>query len=102
MNTRPLPLARRLTGAAIIALDIALAIAAVFAFRLRCEGFGCTGVGILWLAWVAAYVPVVVGGLLLRAALPHATLLRRALSASTLALLALGATLAVYWLMHRT
>jgi hypothetical protein len=29
---------------------------AVGIWRIRCEGFGCTGVGIAWFAWVAFFI----------------------------------------------
>ncbi len=45
---------------------LALALAAAAIWRLRCEGFGCVGIGVAWLAWAAAFVVVLVGGLVLR------------------------------------
>ena len=50
---------------AFVASVLALALAAVAIWRLRCEGFGCVGIGVAWFAWVAAFVVVLVGGLVL-------------------------------------
>jgi hypothetical protein len=44
----------------------ALLVGAAGIWRIRCEGFGCTGVGIAWFAWVAVFVPGLVVGLVLR------------------------------------
>jgi len=41
-------------------------VGAVGIWRIRCEGFGCTGVGIAWFAWVALFVLGLVIGLGLR------------------------------------
>jgi hypothetical protein len=49
-----------------LALVGVLTVAAVGIWRIRCEGFGCTGVGIAWFAWVALFVPSLVIGLVLR------------------------------------
>ncbi|MCH8180930.1 MAG: hypothetical protein IIA02_14255 [Proteobacteria bacterium] len=42
----------------------ATALAAVASLRIRCEGFGCMGVGVLWLAWTGLYLLTFVVGLL--------------------------------------
>jgi hypothetical protein len=49
-----------------LALVGLLIFGAVGIWRIRCEGFGCTGVGVAWLAWVALFVPSLVIGLVLR------------------------------------
>ncbi len=51
-------------GAFVVSV-LALALAAVAIWRLHCEGFGCVGIGVAWFAWVAAFVVVLVGGLVL-------------------------------------
>ena len=51
---------------AYIAFVGALIAWAVDIWRLRCEGFGCTGVGVAWLAWVWLFVPGLALGLVLR------------------------------------
>ncbi|WP_417068178.1 hypothetical protein [Niveibacterium terrae] len=44
---------------------LALALSAVFIWRLRCESFGCMGVGVAWFAWGLAFFPVLaIGGAL--------------------------------------
>jgi hypothetical protein len=49
-----------------LALVGLLIFGAVGVWRIRCEGFVCTGVGVAWLAWVALFVPSLVIGLVLR------------------------------------
>ena len=73
---------------------------AVHVWRLRCEGFGCTGIGILWAAWLAfIFSPALVLGAILF--FKQGT--RTALSALTRRLLwaqlALGAALGLYWVV---
>jgi hypothetical protein len=87
-------------SAAFVASVLALVASAIYAFRLRCEGFGCTGVGIVWVAWVFAYAPVLAIGAVLRSVLPGDTSVRTIVSTGLLALVALGAALACYWLLH--
>ena len=50
---------------AFVASVLALALAGVAIWRLRCEGFGCVGIGVAWFAWVAVFVVVLAGGLVL-------------------------------------
>ena len=50
---------------AFVASVVALAFAGVAVWRLRCEGFGCVGIGVAWLAWVAVFVVVLASGLVL-------------------------------------
>jgi hypothetical protein len=75
----------------------ALVVFAAYVLRLRCEGFGCTGIGIAWLAWAGVYVPVLALGGVLRGVLPPGTGLRRLVAGSLFALLALGAALLLAW-----
>lgn len=49
-----------------VAAVLALVMAAVLIWRLRCEGFGCMGVGVAWFAWVVAFFPVLAIGAVLR------------------------------------
>lgn len=49
-----------------IAAVLMLAWAAVGIWRLRCEGFGCTAIGVAWIAWAAAFFVVLVVGLIAR------------------------------------
>jgi len=43
--------ALRVRYAQLLALMVA---AAIYAWRLRCEGFGCFGIGIVWMRWTTA------------------------------------------------
>jgi len=42
---------------------------AFFTWRLRCEGFGCVGIGIVWMAWAVLVAVCLVLGLSLQASL---------------------------------
>lgn len=35
-------------------LALATLAGALYAWRIRCEGFGCNGLGIVWMAWALA------------------------------------------------
>ncbi|QTN21458.1 hypothetical protein HZ992_14825 [Rhizobacter sp. AJA081-3] len=50
---------------AFVASVVGLALAGVAIWRLRCEGFGCIGIGVAWFAWVTAFALVLVVGLVL-------------------------------------
>lgn len=80
----------------------ATGLSAIALWRLRCEGFGCMGVGIGWLAWGAVlYLPSLalgsVAAQLTPAQAPGATLAPLTLKAQLL----LGAGLLVYWAVAR-
>ncbi len=47
------PAVRVALAAAYFAATIILAACGIGLWRTRCEGFGCTGLGIAWLAWGA-------------------------------------------------
>lgn len=76
---------------------LALAVAAVLIWRLRCESFGCLGVGVAWFAWVVAFFPVLAIGIVLRSrqslGVGFLTLTRTVVWAQV----ALGAALFVLW-----
>ena len=85
---------------AYVLLAVAAFVSAVSAWRLRCEGFGCTGIGILWAAWLTfVFCPTLVLGVFLSfkegTRTPLSVFSRRLLWAQ----LALGGTLTVYWLV---
>lgn len=65
-------------------------------WRLTCEGFGCTGLGIAWFAWCGAYVVVLVLGL--PASLYGA--MRRAVRFVLAVQATAGAGLLAYWAIH--
>lgn len=100
LRALPEPLVKRLLAVAFLGLVLALAAAAGYAFQLRCEGFGCTGVGILWFAWAALFVPVLAFGIVLRANLPPGMVLRAAVSAGVFLMAAMVAVLLGYWQFH--
>ena len=56
----------RFVVGAFVASVLALVVGAVAIWRLRCEGFGCMGIGVAWFAWVVAFAVVLVFGLVLR------------------------------------
>jgi hypothetical protein len=49
-----------------VAAVLALVAAAASIWRLRCEGFGCMGVGVAWFAWVVAFFVILDVGLFAR------------------------------------
>lgn len=58
-------MAKALVSLYVIAVLALLATAAAI-WRLRCEGFGCMGVGVAWFAWGIAFGVVLVLGLFAR------------------------------------
>jgi hypothetical protein len=100
MSLSNVSLAKALASVAFLFVAVALSVAAALVFRLRCEGFGCTGIGIAWIAWLVGYAPALAIGTALRSALPRATAVRLAVSVALSALVVLGVALACYWLLH--
>ena len=49
-----------------VAAVLALAVTAVLIWRLRCESFGCIGIGVAWFAWVVVFFPTLGLGAALR------------------------------------
>ena len=92
---------KRLLGVAFIASVPVLAAGAAYAFSLRCESFGCMGLGVAWFAWSVVYAVALGLGLLMRALLDTGSALRSAVSMALSAQLLLGVLLAAYWLLHR-
>ena len=83
---------------------------AAYTWRLRCEGFGCIGVGIAWAMWTGVlYAPALLLGLLVRWLPPKAPgeegappRLQRGWPQMLLWLhLGLGAALGLYWVVAR-
>src|SRR5262245_56462125 len=91
---------KRLLGVAFIASVPVLAAGAAYVFRLRCESFGCMGLGVAWFAWGVVYAVVFGLGLLMRAFLDAGSALRSAVSVALSAQLLLGVLLATYWLLN--
>lgn len=85
--------------------------AAAYTWRLRCEGFGCIGVGIAWAMWTGVlYAPALLLGLLVRFLRPKApgveegspSPLQRGWPQMLLWLhLGLGVALGLYWVVAR-
>jgi hypothetical protein len=80
-----------------IAAVLALAGAAVFIWRLKCESFGCMGVGVAWFAWVVVFVPVMVVGVALRSRVSLGVRLLQATRAAVWLQAATGAVLLAAW-----
>ena len=76
---------------------LALAVCAVLIWRLRCESFGCMGVGVAWFAWVVAYFPVLLVGVLVRSRESLGAGLMRLTRVAVWAQVAMGAALVVVW-----
>lgn len=66
--------------------------------RMRCEGFGCTGIGIAWIALIAVYVVVVIVGFIARGM--HTGAVRLALGYGLLSQVVAGLALFAYWSMR--
>lgn len=89
-------MARCLAALYIVSVFV-LAVAAIAIWRLRCEGFGCTGVGIAWLGWVAVYLVALIAGVAVRARPDLGARLARASSAALVFQVVLGVGLALVW-----
>jgi hypothetical protein len=76
---------------------LTLAAAAIYVLRLRCESFGCTGVGVAWFAWAMAYGTWLVGGLVLQSFARSVPGLARRIGFLLIALAVLGAALLARW-----
>jgi len=78
---------------------VALALFGVVLWRTYCEGFGCIGLGIAWMAWVVAYAMLLALGLGLWRR-PDAGL-RRLRNGALVSQLLAGLSLLAYWLVQR-
>lgn len=81
------------------ALGLALLCAGVVVIlRMRCENFGCMGIGVAWFAWgVAGFLPVLLLGLWARLRAPQGSLARRWVGAGLAAHIAGGLGLVAWW-----
>lgn len=52
---------------AYLLLTVGLLAFAVSIWNLRCEGFGCMGIGVAWMAWGGCFCPILIAGLIARA-----------------------------------
>ena len=97
------PAAVRRVVAVLVALHllgwVALALFGVELWRTYCEGFGCIGLGIAWMAWAAGYAALLALGLGLWRR-PDAGL-RRLRNGALVTQLVAGLGLLAYWLVQR-
>ena len=97
------PAAVRRVVAVLVVLHLlggaALALFGVGLWRTYCEGFGCIGLGIAWMAWAVAYAALLALGLGLWRR-PDAGL-RRLRNAALVSQLVAGLGLLAYWLVQR-
>lgn len=70
---------------------------AVYTWSLRCEGFGCTGVGIVWGAWAGLCGLIAVLGPVLRSFLKRQPTLHRVVGWAWGLQSVLGLALLAYW-----
>lgn len=84
-----------------IAAVSGLGAAAIGIWRLRCEGFGCMGVGVAWFAWVISFFIVLGIGLLAQGKVASLAGPARATRVSLWIQLAMGAAALAVWVSHR-
>ncbi len=90
----------RHAGAGLLALAVGLAILAWSTWQLRCESFGCTFVGVVWVALAALWAAVLLLGVALAALQRRRGLGTRSSTWALGLLLALGAGHLLYWLQR--
>lgn len=77
---------------------VLLAAGVVVILRMRCENFGCMGIGVAWFAWaVAGFLPVFVLGLWARWRATAASRVRRWVGWGLSAQVGGGLALAALW-----
>ncbi|MGY4827279.1 hypothetical protein ACVNIS_01725 [Sphaerotilaceae bacterium SBD11-9] len=81
-------------------LVILVTASAICVWRIRCEGFGCTGVGVAWVAWALFFLAVLVVGLVVRRWTQLSGLVRRSVRWALVAQLLVGAFLVSAWVLH--
>jgi hypothetical protein len=87
----------RVLGGAYLALVLALLAAAGGIWHLRCESFGCMGIGVAWFAWAGCFLVVLGVGMWARACVESASGMAQLCKAGWWVQLALGAALLVTW-----
>lgn len=84
------------------ALALASFAGVVHIWHVHCESFGCIGVGLLWMLWIAVlYLPALVIGTILATRRSLPTNARPFVRIGHFAIVALGLGLAAYWLWWR-
>lgn len=84
-----------------IAAVLALVAGAVSIWRLRCEGFGCLGIGVAWFARVVAFLVVLAAGLFVGGKAAPVSGLARATRFAWWVQLMVGVLAAAVWLSGR-
>ncbi|MDY0108204.1 MAG: hypothetical protein RBS27_16110 [Giesbergeria sp.] len=90
----------RHAGAGLLAATAGLAGLAWSTWQLRCESFGCTFVGVVWVALTGLWAVVLILALAFGAAQRRRGLGTRASAWALGLLMALGAGHLLYWLLH--
>ena len=90
----------RHAGAGLLVLTVGLAVLAWSTWQLRCESFGCTFVGVVWVALAGLWAAVLLLGVVLAALQRRRGLGTRASTWALGLLLALGAGHLLYWLLR--
>ena len=91
-------MAAKLLVVAYIATVLALVAGAAAIAQLRCEGFGCMGIGVAWFAWVVTFVLVLGVGLFARSKAASVSGLARLTRVAWWFQLAVGAVAVTVWL----
>jgi hypothetical protein len=91
-----------LRHAGVLALAMACLLIALSAynFSLRCEGFGCMGIGLMWAVWLLLWLAGLVMALGVRALLRRRGLPTHACGLALGLLVALGAGHGLFWLVR--
>lgn len=90
----------RHAGAGLLALVAALAVLAWNTWQLRCESFGCTFVGVIWVALAGLWSAVLMLGLVLAALQRRRGIGTRSSTWALGLLLTLGGAHLLYWQLH--
>lgn len=90
----------RAAGAAPLLLVGLLIAMSAYNFSLRCESFGCMGIGLVWTIWLLLWLAALGVALGVRALLRRRGLSTRTCGLALWLLGALGAGHGLYWLVH--
>lgn len=90
----------RHAGSGLLAATVGLAILAWSTWQMRCESFGCTFVGVIWVVLAGLWALVLVMALAFGAAQRRRGVGTRSTAWALGLLLALGAGHLLYWLLH--
>ena len=91
----------RLLGLISITSLLAMLASAVYLWQLRCEGFGCMGIGVAWVAWAGASAVMLLVGLWAAHANRTDGLWRQATRAALLGQLLLVLVMLGLWLLSQ-